>query len=319
MTYNGAAQAISGVSVDKGSVSITYYDSAADRAANTKGYTTAPTNAGTYYVQVTQSDANYTSTPVDVTFTIGAKSLTDATIMVDAISSQTYNDGTAITPAVVVKDGGKPLAASTDYTLNYSNNTDAALSTDASAPTVTITGTGNYTGEKTVKFTISPASATITATDQAVTYNGAAQAISGVLVDKGTVSITYYNSSDDRSAKTGGTTTAPTNADTYYVQVTQTDANYTSTPVDVTFTIGAKSISGVSVAVNGTYTYTGAAVEPATGDIVVTDGRATLVDGTDYTITYNNYRVLPRRHKLFCHNSDGYCRHDLHSLLQSDG
>ena len=363
--YNGTPQAIPGVSVDYGTVVITYYKSAADRTANTGGTTTAPTNAATYYVKVTQGDAGYTSVPAEVTFTISPKSANGLTVNVGG--TYTYT-GSAIEPAdadIVVKDGSTTLVLNTDYTItSCTNNTNAATSNDASAPTVTITGMGNYdssttasgtftigkadfagvtidaianqaftgsalmppvsvkfngttvnpseynvsytnntnVGTATVRltstnknfstvnykdanFTIAAASATITATNQTVTYNGIPQVIPGVSVDNGTVVITYYKSAADRTANTGGTTTAPTNAATYYVRVTQGDASYTSVPVDVTFTISPKSANGLTVTVGGPYTYTGSAIEPA---LSVTDGRTPLTAGTDYTVSYTS-------------------------------
>lgn len=70
-------------------------------------------------------------------------------------SSYTY-DGTAKTPSVTVKVNGKTLILNTDYTVSYSNNTDAGTAT------VTVKGTGTSTGDylgvKTATFTIVKAS-----------------------------------------------------------------------------------------------------------------------------------------------------------------
>lgn len=57
-------------------------------------------------------------------------------------------------PEVVVSSGEKTLTPGKDYTVSYANNKKAALSTDAKAPSVTIKGKGNYTGSKTVSFSI---------------------------------------------------------------------------------------------------------------------------------------------------------------------
>lgn len=61
--------------------------------------------------------------------------------------SYTY-DGTAKTPSVTVKMGEKTLVLDTDYTVSYSDNTNAGTAT------VTVTGKGNYTGSKQETFTI---------------------------------------------------------------------------------------------------------------------------------------------------------------------
>lgn len=60
------------------------------------------------------------------------------------------------------------MTKDTDYTVSYSNNTDAG------AAAVTVTGKGDYTGSQTVEFTINPATPTIVWSDtsQTLTYTG---------------------------------------------------------------------------------------------------------------------------------------------------
>ncbi|MBP3854245.1 MAG: fibronectin type III domain-containing protein [Ruminiclostridium sp.] len=65
--------------------------------------------------------------------------------------------GKAQKPAVTIKDGDKTLKKGTDYTVSYKNNTNIGT---ASA---TIKGKGDYTGTKTVKFSIVPPATTLTA------------------------------------------------------------------------------------------------------------------------------------------------------------
>ena len=65
----------------------------------------------------------------------------------DAIPAQTAT-GDALTPAVTVRHGDTVLAAGTDYTVTYANNTAVGTAT------VTITGMGNYTGTLTATFAI---------------------------------------------------------------------------------------------------------------------------------------------------------------------
>jgi len=100
-------------------------------------------NAGTATVTIT-GKGNYSGTK-EVTFTIVSKSLANATV--SSITNQTYT-GSAITPSVTVKDGDTTLVKDTDYTVSYSNNVNAGTAT------VTITGKGNYTGTRTLNFTI---------------------------------------------------------------------------------------------------------------------------------------------------------------------
>lgn len=103
---------------------------------------------GTTTVTATQAgNDNYESFSRDYTLTVNPKNASDLTI--NTISAITYN-GLAQTPAVIVKDGSTTLTEGTDYTVAYSNNVNAGTAT------VTITGSGNYTGTKTANFTINP-------------------------------------------------------------------------------------------------------------------------------------------------------------------
>lgn len=84
-------------------------------------------------------------------FDIAKKSLTDSMI---ALASGPHNyTGSAVTPAVTVKDGSKTLVSGTDYTVSYANNTNVGTAT------VTVTGMGNYTEtvEKTFEIILTDA------------------------------------------------------------------------------------------------------------------------------------------------------------------
>lgn len=115
------------------------------------------TNAGEYTVTIA-GKGNYNSqTTASKKFTITPKSIANVTI--SDIEDQTYT-GNAIQPTVVVKDGENTLEKETDYTVSYSDNVNAALSTATEhAPTVIITGKGNYDSQTTAKktFTIGKA------------------------------------------------------------------------------------------------------------------------------------------------------------------
>lgn len=84
--------------------------------------------------------------------TVSPKALTED--MIGDIAEQNYT-GEALTPEVVVSDGEAVLEESTDYTVAYSDNTDLGQAT------VTVTGTGNYTGKVTKTFDIAMAQLTL--------------------------------------------------------------------------------------------------------------------------------------------------------------
>lgn len=91
---------------------------------------------------------NYSGTK-SLQYKINAKSITKTTI--SSISNQVYT-GKVIKPTVTIKDkvNGKVVALklNVDYSVSYKNNKEYGKAT------VTITGKGNYTGTKTISFTI---------------------------------------------------------------------------------------------------------------------------------------------------------------------
>jgi hypothetical protein len=95
-----------------------------------------------------------TTTLSDVTApdaaSISKKALADG--MIAAIANQTYT-GLAIEPAPVVTDGNPSIITTGDYTVAYSDNTNAGTAT----VTITATLAGNYSGTASANFTIDKA------------------------------------------------------------------------------------------------------------------------------------------------------------------
>jgi len=71
----------------------------------------------------------------------------DFTVSPDPIPTQTET-GIEIKPVIVVKDKDRVMTSGVDYTVAYTNNINAGTAT------ITITGTGAYSGTKTINFTI---------------------------------------------------------------------------------------------------------------------------------------------------------------------
>ena len=108
---------------------------------------------------------NYVITPQAGTLTITARPITSNDISVESIADVEYN-GNAQEPAVTVKDGDKTLLRNTDYTVSYSNNTNATTN----GAKVTISGMGNYKDSVDVYFTIKKAPISPTVTLEGWTY-----------------------------------------------------------------------------------------------------------------------------------------------------
>ena len=101
-------------------------------------------NSGTYPVVIT-GVKNYTGTRT-IYLQITPDTLIAKTTL-KAIPKQTYT-GSPITPAITLKKGTKQLTLGTDYTVEYSNNTEIGTAS------VKITGIGAYDGTRTTTFKI---------------------------------------------------------------------------------------------------------------------------------------------------------------------
>ena len=152
--------------------------------------TTVPTNAGSYTVKVQYATDTEIHTGT-ANFTISPKLIEGATVTRDT-SEQVY-DGGEKKPAVtsVVLDGNT-LTAETEYTVAYANNINATKLGPDSQAKIIITGTGNYTGEITVRFSINPVTLRIIGEDRMTATASYGTKVKDIPVSSTTV---YYNSS----------------------------------------------------------------------------------------------------------------------------
>lgn len=168
--------------------------------------TTTPTikvkKAGDSALIVTYIGDTYEGGPAGVSITVAPKKVSED--MIGVIETQEYT-GSAITPELVVKDGGVALISGTDFDSKYDNNTNASENT----ATVTINGKGNYTGTASRTFTINPKDiqgAVITLQADSLEYTGLMQEVQITSVTLNQVPLTandYYivnNSNEQISA-----------------------------------------------------------------------------------------------------------------------
>lgn len=174
------------------------------------------------------NNANYTGS-ASVRFSIGND--VGGFIISGYAPSYAYT-GNAITPGVVVETGSRTLTPGTDYTVSYSNNVNAGTAT------ITVTGTGRYSGTQTANFVIEPKSMqSLTTTDIADrTYTGDAYTPDITVSDGGKVltkgvdyTVTYTNN---------------TNPGTASILIQGTSSNYSGTKV-VSFKISAVAVKGL--------------------------------------------------------------------------
>jgi len=227
-------------------------------------------NAGTATVFVSGKGIYSYLTPVTTTFTINPRSISRAVI--SQIPARVYT-GSAIEPDIVIKYGTYDLVAGTDYTLVFEDNVDAGTAT------VTATGAGNYTGSIIAAFTINKKSPAITVNsipDQQYTGSEIRPEVAvydgNVLLDPST----DYDTSFSNNTEIGTATVTVTLKNNYEGSST---AN---------FNIIARSLNSLELPSIADQQYTGEQIKPS---FTLKNGSLTLVEGTDYTVAFNNNSV----------------------------
>ena len=212
---------------------------------------------------------------VDVTITWAW--ITNADVAVEG-ESFTYT-GSPVTPAVsVTLKNGTQLMKDRDYTLAYTNHTNAGTAT------VTVTGIGNYTGEATRTFVISKAAAPEISwpTASAITCG---EKVSDSRLSGGSTQYGTFAWSDD--VKDTIPTVGTSSYKVVFTPSADTENNYetiSATEKEISLTVNAKSLTDAQVTVSGSYTYTGQAQIPAADAVTVqVDGK--IIPKDRYTIS----------------------------------
>ena len=210
----------------------------------------AKTDVGNYTAKVTGlGNTNYTltgATGVELTWSIGGASIAGATVTLSP-ESFTY-DGNSHTPTVTVKLGDKTLTENTDYTVTYDGDT-----TNVGEVTVTVTGTGNYSGEanQTPSYTINKAdqaALSITSSGPATYGQDYALTTSG---GSGSGAVTITVSNGTGAATVSGNILTPIKTGTVTVTAVKAgDNNYNDgTSVSATITINKGTYDGTTTAI----------------------------------------------------------------------
>ena len=189
--------------------------------------------------------------------------LNDAVV---TVSGNYVYTGSPITPAVSVTWNNTPLTKDTDYTLAYTDNTNAGTAT------VTVTGTGNYTGTKTATFTIEKATPTpTTPTGLTATYG---QTLANVKLPAGWAWDSPNTSVGDVGEKEFSATYTKDNSGNYNEVKQNLTVKVNPAPYKITLTGQADSPTQI--------TLDKAVVEPGN-------------TGTTVTYGYNNTNSVPGR------------------------
>ena len=224
---------------------------------------------------------NYTGS-ITKTFRIVGKDLSSLSA---TLSQTTYNyTGLEHKPTVTIYDGYKKLTSGTDYTVAYKDNKNCGTAT------VTITGKGNYSGTKTLTFTIVGKDQSITTNYTYYTKYLTSSAFNlGAKTDGDGVIV--YESSDPSVATVSstGTVTVHGTGVAYITVKTTKDVKYNPASKVVTVTVKPKKPAFK-------------VTSPAKGQVKVT---ITKVDGaTKYQVRYG--RMGSYSNRYITHNDNGY-------------
>ena len=195
--------------------------------------------------------------------------ISTATVQLSA-EKFTYN-GSQCVPDVTVIYNETTLVKDTDYTVAFENNINVGTAT------VAVKGTGKYTGSVNKTFTIDPAAIDTAVVTDIVnkTWDGNAQTQNPKVTvgNAALVSGTDYTLSYSNNINAGNASVIITGSGNYTGSLTKT------------FVISPVSLEGAAVSGITAKQYTGEGV--AQTPVVVLNGR-TLVNGTDYVLTYQN-------------------------------
>ncbi len=255
-TYSGAAFAagdtvsgvsqIAGASLESVTPTLSYYSGTSATGTALSG---APTTVGTYTVLASfAGSSDYTSASSSTTFTISQANPTQSLPTFKVSDYSGAYTGSAFTAVSASIEGVTP-------SLTYYSGTSATGTALSGAPTTVGTytvlasfiGSTDFTsGTTSTTFTITPATPTVSVTDNGGTYNSSGfpatdtvagvNQVAGASLEGTTPSLTYYSgTSVSTSTQLSG---APANVGTYTVLASFAGStDYTSTSASTTFTI----------------------------------------------------------------------------------
>ena len=223
-----------------------------------------------------------------VTVTVEKADIAGASVSLD--QSTFVYDGTAKTPIVseVTLNGQTKLTAGTDYSVNVTDQTNVGTYT------VTVTGTGNYTGSKTADWTINPHTVQIpNITKEMVTkvYDGTADLDSSKLT-----TLDFPSAVDDRKIMTLTQNTDFTLTGYYDNKNADMDKSVT---IIVTLKNGNYTFKDSQEQDIATYTFTMpyASITKAAAPTDIQNGTLNVVNGTTLEYTYDAKQLLPNAPK----------------------
>ncbi len=312
LTYDGKAQTadvdISVTTADKTTIPAFTYAATENGSYGSDIPTFIDAGEHKVYFRATDPKGNHEVFSGSFTVTIGPKTVADPTI---ALTGDRTYTGAEIEPAVTVKDGSAVILES-EYTVSFSNNTNAGTAT----VTITDKDGGNYTVSGSTTFEIQKAASSCTApAANTLTYNGNDQAL--LTPGAATGGEMRYSLTENGAYSAAIPTGKNAGGYTVYYKVAG-DANHNDTvPQSVTVTIGKAVVTVTAESKSSrvgkelqplTFTYApelfagdafnGALATTAdkgtVNDYPITQGTLTLGDNYQITFIEGTYSVLAK-------------------------
>ena len=308
LTYTGAAQAPTSFVVKVGDATLvkdTHYT--VSYSNSNSGDTNPTTNAGTVTVTFTGVAAEGYSGTATATYTIAPKAVTAAQIVETLSATNPVYSGTIVYPEITSATAATLPVAAADYELTNG-------STNAGAATATLTLKRNFTGSKTINYTIDQKPITLTAGTTATLDQ------TGATNTPNQYPWTNANIKPAVVALDGTTTIPASNYTVSYVdngQATYTSGigtkkatikakasgNYTFTDVELSYEIVKKDLTitvndinvGYGVAFTPSLKFDGLVAEPGVAANATTEAliRAAAADNFEYYTTAATPALVP--------------------------
>lgn len=211
--------------------------------------------------------------------TVTPKNVAAKGMKVQAPSDTVYN-GKKQELEPIVTDGSKTLVKGVDYDLSFSDDV-----VNAGTVTITVAGKGNYAGTASVQYKIKKRPVALVSNGHTRSYNGSP------LEDDAVVVTSEYSFVDGEVSdlKANGSITEPgevVNNITYTKNASYKDSNYTVTITEGKLKVLPRNLleSGMEISNLVDVVYNGQVQKQKPA---VKDGDKTLVEGTDYTLSYS--------------------------------
>lgn len=231
-----------------------------------------------YYITVTESDSGSSGS---VSSSGNKAKKNDVSSWQINVGGVCVYDGTPQKPPITLVDGDGAVVPTKYYRVEYSNNVNAGTGT------VTVYGNGSLTGKVSRGFGIDKATQKVKAS---VASNSVEVGDTLQIKADGIGAITY--SSDDDSVATvdeNGLVTARSAGKVTVTVKAAGNSNYRKGTATIEVKVSEAEPADIAECDikfgANIYTYDGKAKRP---DVVVADGKRTLQEGKDYTVTYKN-------------------------------